>query len=119
MDNHISKIKNTTLWKNLSDNADNLIRYSISKEFKNTDEKIISNALKFLSQNYNIPEEYLDTKIFVSTLLIAKHPDTFLDKNRAILEETVYKRASEILDLIDTDNRDLRLRFLVGTGRSR
>ena len=48
---NISKIKNTTLWKNLSDNADNLIRYTISKEFKNTDEKIISNALKFLSQN--------------------------------------------------------------------
>ena len=40
MDNHISKIKNTTLRKNLSDNADNLIRYSISKEFKNTDEKL-------------------------------------------------------------------------------
>ena len=108
METYITKIKDTKFWKDLHNgNADLLISFTMKKDFRET-EDLFDDMLSYLSKNYNIPEEYLSAKILTSVLMIAKFPDTFLDSNREILEQTVFDRAWEIYDLMENESKEYK-----------
>ena len=109
MDNHISNVKQTQFWKHLhGGDADSLITYTTTPNFKET-EIIFDNMLSFLSENYNVPSEYLQSKIFTSVLMISMFPDTFLDTNREVLEQTVFDRSLEIYNLINEESKEYKV----------
>lgn len=109
MDNHISNVKQTQFWKHLhGGDADSLIAYTTTPNFKET-EIIFDNMLSFLSENYNVPSEYLNSKIFTSVLMISMFPDTFLDANREVLEQTVFDRSLEIYNLINEESKEYKV----------
>ena len=108
MDTHISNIKQTEFWTHLhGGDADSLIAYTTTSNFKET-EVIFENMLSCLSENYNVPSEYLQSKIFTSVLMISMFPDTFLDANREVLEQTVFDRSLEIYNLINEDSKEYK-----------
>tara|TARA_B100000963_G_scaffold226538_1_gene197640 strand:- start:4898 stop:5884 length:987 start_codon:yes stop_codon:yes gene_type:complete len=108
METYITEIKDTKFWKDLhGENADLVISFTMKKEFRQTEE-LFDNMLAYLSKNYNIPQEYLSAKLLTSVLMIAKFPDTFLDSEREILEQTVFERALEIYELINEGSKEYK-----------
>jgi len=112
MEELLNKLRETNYWEYLLDNTtniDNLIAYTTAKAFEEGDKILFKNILEILNKDYNIPKEYLSLRIFISSLMIYKDPNTLLSKERQDIEENLYNKSIEIFNFINNKSSEYKL----------
>ena len=112
MENLMNDLRKSQFWEYLTSdntNIDKLISYTVTKNFETGEKIIFKEILEKLNKTYDIPDEYLSLRIFISSFIICKDPDTLLSKQRTDIEENLYNKSKEILEFISNLNEDYKL----------
>ena len=112
MEELLDNIRKSQYWEYLVDNTiniDKLIGYTTRIEFENNEKKLFKNILEILNSEYKIPKEYLSLRVFISSLMIYKDPNSLLSKTRQDIEENLYLKSREIFNFINNKNNDYKL----------
>ena len=112
MNSQLKQLKESEYWENLTkenSNIDELLAFITSRKFEANEKSFLKNIINTLKTDFEIPEEYLSLRVFISCLIISKYPDALLSKDRKEIEENLYEKAKEIFNFINEDLDDFKL----------
>ena len=112
MEKELNKMRESKYWEYLSNNTipvDELLKYVTSVEFEHGEKVVFKQILSILKIDYNIPEEYLSLRIFISGLMIFKAPDILLSSERQAIEENLYNKSIDIYNFIANKSPNYKL----------
>lgn len=105
MNNLIKEIKETDIWKTIHSNlhVNDIIKYF---EEGNKEYVCIKNFINFMIKSNDLEENFINERLFVSIIMIAKFPDDIIGKERIDKEDLIVDKAKEIYNLIIEEKID-------------
>ena len=103
MSEYIELLKESQVWLKIHSESE-VTKITEYLADSSIDYSSIDNFINYIQQIFNLEEKIISHKLLVSILMISKFPNDIIGSDRNETEESIYQKALEIYNLINTCN---------------